>query len=968
MGQVFRARHTRLNREVALKMISTEAAQDPRIVSRFRREVKLLCQLSHPHIVPVFDGGTIAGRHYFAMELVEGRNILEILQDGAGPSLRQAIDWLRQIGDAVAYLHGQRLIHRDVKPQNIILTRKGDLDHIVLVDFGLARTTTSAALTRPGEIVGTIGYLAPEVLDGEIGSFAVDVWAFGVTAFRLLAQQPLFREQTTGDLVHAIIRFDLEQVETRERFDDALAACSPEIRDLVAGCLRRDPASRLPAADIHARLESLAVPETPAPGPSRMAPGPDPAKASPPRKASPPALQAVSHRRRQAVVSLVLGLGLTLAALLLRKQNPAVDPQLDRVEQPAHSRATPGLPVNFVALSSEKSVLVDFELPDAEWVQVRLKGPGSPEKGWTHRTPDGIKVFHHLFRDLRSSSRHLLSIEDDQGRIRADGLEFWTQWEKLAKNRREKYAALSVGIGTDVTLRYMEKTRDPEAIAALVHYLRSPNVEMAYLPRIARLATWFRHPELTTTVLERGASVPGEPMKAALLHSVAATRLTTMREEARAWIEETKHPGLLAACAKVLEIEGRRESFARLSGRLEFTGSAAPSREALLDAMIRCDRDRARETFITWIAASAGRDERALAAAWGIARLGDPDELDHVVKIFETGGSSEIVGAASCILADSGDPRFREVLAARLSRSDHAGVIWSAARAGVTVIPVASPGDAPPDASSLAREAACGLQPSCPQPMLDLVRSRLTGPAGWRRDVATWLAAQWREGLWAKVLEERAFAPGEDPSGLALWARTRMKSPPPPAGFIARIFEELETRKDIPLLRACLLYLAAREVDVLRAGKCLPTREGDPEAQEFIESMTVNLGPFREENEPGTSLVPFVTMGVHQRTGWWMRRGESISVRGFGFRGTGRDRTDWARYGSEENLPVVLRHGRQEWGLAGRRTFIAEQDGEVLIAPGPRLELGREPLVEAPTPGLLFLSVGRIPGDPPSPR
>lgn len=187
MGEVFRARQRGLDRIVALKLMHPERAQDAGFAARFAREARLLGRLSHPHIVAIHDFGELEGRLFLAMELVEGPSLRNTLSAGPLP-LSRALEIMQAICDGVAFAHAQGVIHRDIKPDNILLTSEGQPK---LADFGLARTLDpaegSGQLTQQGAILGTMRYMAPEQLAGAADvDQRVDVYSLGVVFYELL--------------------------------------------------------------------------------------------------------------------------------------------------------------------------------------------------------------------------------------------------------------------------------------------------------------------------------------------------------------------------------------------------------------------------------------------------------------------------------------------------------------------------------------------------------------------------------------------------------------------------------------------------------------------------------------------------------------------------------------------------------------------------------------------------------------
>ena len=256
MGEVYRAVDSVLGRTVAVKLLAHRHADEPEARARFRREALAAARVSGSrHVVTVFDVGEHDGRPLIVMEYVEGGSVHERLRQGPVPR-ELALTWLEQAADALDRAHGQGVVHRDVKPANLLLDGDSNL-HVS--DFGIASTTGQDTLTLPGTVLGTVGYLSPEQARGEPATAASDRYALGVVAFELLTGRRPFASATatTEALAHvsapvpsaAAIAPDL-QPEVDAVFQRALAK-DPEERPATCRQLVRDLRYALGAGDEH---------------------------------------------------------------------------------------------------------------------------------------------------------------------------------------------------------------------------------------------------------------------------------------------------------------------------------------------------------------------------------------------------------------------------------------------------------------------------------------------------------------------------------------------------------------------------------------------------------------------------------------------------------------------------------------------------------------------------------------------
>ncbi|MGH7137521.1 MAG: protein kinase domain-containing protein, partial [Pirellulales bacterium] len=204
MGVVFKARQTRLNRTVAVKMILAGELADQDDVRRFLSEAEAAAGLDHPGIVPVYECGQIDGQHFFSMGFVEGQSLAALLAAGPLPP-RKAAELISQVADAVDYAHQRGVIHRDLKPGNILLDQDG---HPRVTDFGLAkRVTADSGLTRTGQALGTPSYMPPEQASGKLEAIgrAADVYALGAVLYAALTGRPPFQAATPLDTILQVL-------------------------------------------------------------------------------------------------------------------------------------------------------------------------------------------------------------------------------------------------------------------------------------------------------------------------------------------------------------------------------------------------------------------------------------------------------------------------------------------------------------------------------------------------------------------------------------------------------------------------------------------------------------------------------------------------------------------------------------------------------------------------------------------
>jgi serine/threonine-protein kinase len=245
-GTVWRARRDSDGRAVAIKMLHPQYSSDPETVSRFVREHLTLRRLDHRHLVRVIELLAITNLLAIVMELVDGHNLRQTVRQGGLDADRDAA-LLSQVASALAYIHGAGIVHRDVKPENILVAWRGGQPFAQLTDFGIAHLTGEAALTQPGRLVGTPAYLAPEIALGRTATAAADVYALGATAYELFSGERPF----PGDTPHAVMHGHIHTPPPRP---PGLTAATWQV---VSACLAKEPADRPTAGELSARFAAL---------------------------------------------------------------------------------------------------------------------------------------------------------------------------------------------------------------------------------------------------------------------------------------------------------------------------------------------------------------------------------------------------------------------------------------------------------------------------------------------------------------------------------------------------------------------------------------------------------------------------------------------------------------------------------------------------------------------------------------
>jgi eukaryotic-like serine/threonine-protein kinase len=348
MSTVHLAFDKRLERRVAVKLLAEHLAEDPTFVSRFQREAQAAARLIHPNIVQVFDSGQDerSGQYFIVMEYIEGQSCAEILRDDGWIEVDEAVAIIEQACEGLHYAHRHGVVHRDVKPGNLLRSRDGE---VKLADFGIAKATEQSSITQVGSVLGTAAYLAPEQARGEEAGPRADLYALGVVTYQLISGRLPYEAASLTELALK------QQQEEPAMLDTLVAAVTPELAEAVAIALALDPRERyesaremgraisdgalgisptehrMPARDARHATEATSVlasaTRTHSPSEGRGAVAPrqprrGPARAAPPVVASAPVQRRGAGLRRLGLAVLALLALVGVIALILVLSSP----------------------------------------------------------------------------------------------------------------------------------------------------------------------------------------------------------------------------------------------------------------------------------------------------------------------------------------------------------------------------------------------------------------------------------------------------------------------------------------------------------------------------------------------------------------------------------------------------------------------------------------------------------------------
>ena len=262
MGEVYRAKDSRLNRDVAIKVLRPIFSSSQERLKRFEQEARTAGLLSHPNILAIYDVGTEEESPYLVSELLEGETLRKKLANGAIPQ-RRAVEFAMQIARGIAAAHQRGIIHRDLKPENVFITKDG---HLKILDFGLAKLTlaglesndqsqhpTMSRLTSEGVAMGTVGYMSPEQVQGLPADQRSDIFSFGAVLYEMLSGKRAFGGNSSVEVLNAILKEEpAELLESNENFPQSIAA-------FVRSCMEKNPDDRFQSMrDLALAFEAIA--------------------------------------------------------------------------------------------------------------------------------------------------------------------------------------------------------------------------------------------------------------------------------------------------------------------------------------------------------------------------------------------------------------------------------------------------------------------------------------------------------------------------------------------------------------------------------------------------------------------------------------------------------------------------------------------------------------------------------------
>src|SRR5215203_818978 len=265
MGEVYRAKDPKIGRDVAIKVLPSDFASNHERVERFEREAQAAGSLNHPNILGIYDIDTQDGAYFVVSELLVGGELRDLLNEGPIP-IRKTLDYAQQIVSGLAAAHERGITHRDMKPENLFITKD---DRVKILDFGLAKVraqetnmhgsedATRRALTDPGVVMGTVGYMSPEQVRGGASDHRSDIFSFGVILYEMLTGRRAFGGESVVETMHSILKEDVPDP------DENVTRIPPALEKLMRRCLEKKPEHRFHSAhDLGFALDAVASPTT----------------------------------------------------------------------------------------------------------------------------------------------------------------------------------------------------------------------------------------------------------------------------------------------------------------------------------------------------------------------------------------------------------------------------------------------------------------------------------------------------------------------------------------------------------------------------------------------------------------------------------------------------------------------------------------------------------------------------------
>lgn len=253
MALVYKAQDLLLNRNVAIKVLRQQFVHDEEFIRRFRREAQSAASLSHPNVVSIYDVGQEDEVHYIVMEYVEGKNLNEIIKERAPLQVDEAVRIASQIADALDHAHHNQIIHRDIKPHNILIGRNG---RVKVTDFGIARAVTSTTITQTGSVVGSVHYFSPEHAKGIVTGEKSDLYSLGIVLYQMLTGQLPFLGESP---ISVALKHLQEEFDEPRKFNPLIPQ---SVENVILKSMRKNPQERYQSAkEMQTDLETCLMPE-----------------------------------------------------------------------------------------------------------------------------------------------------------------------------------------------------------------------------------------------------------------------------------------------------------------------------------------------------------------------------------------------------------------------------------------------------------------------------------------------------------------------------------------------------------------------------------------------------------------------------------------------------------------------------------------------------------------------------------